>query len=101
MMKYPFLILNNTSRGTETILISNAGVYEIRCHDCKRFHIGETSRNLNVRIYEHKNDFKMAIQQTSYSPMIFQRTILSILKTQLFSLLSLIETNAGFWKHTQ
>ena len=38
--------------------LSNVGVYKIRSQNCYEFYIGETSRNLNKRIYEHK-DFKI------------------------------------------
>ncbi|XP_046472568.1 uncharacterized protein [Neodiprion pinetum] len=33
-------------------------VYKICCKDCNKLYIGQTSRCLNVRINEHKNNFK-------------------------------------------
>ena len=33
-------------------------VYKIPCLNCNKFYIGEASRNLNKRIYEHKRYFK-------------------------------------------
>ena len=32
-----------------------SGVYKIECKTCKKCYIGETSRNINIRIKEHKN----------------------------------------------
>ena len=51
-------IVENNSKNTDSL--SNVGVYKICCQNCNEFYIGETSRNLNKRIYEHKNDFKTA-----------------------------------------
>ena len=36
----------------------NSAVYRIPCNGCSRSYYGETSRGLNKRIYEHKNDIK-------------------------------------------
>ena len=33
-----------------------SGVYKIDCNNCKKFYIGETGRDLNVRMKEHKKD---------------------------------------------
>ena len=49
-------IVKNNSKNTDSL--SNGGVYKICFQNCNRFYIWETSRNLNERIYEHKNDFK-------------------------------------------
>ena len=52
---------NLTTKTIKQILMNhlkNLIYNEIHCHECKKFYIGETSRNLNVRIYKHKNDFK-------------------------------------------
>ena len=38
--------------------LSNAFVYKFRCLNFNKFYRGETSRNLNKRIYEYKKDFK-------------------------------------------
>lgn len=33
-------------------------VYEISCHNCNAFRVGETSRQLNIRLKEHKQYLK-------------------------------------------
>ena len=40
-------------------IFSDAGVYCIPCKDCKLKYIGETSRNLHVRLKEHKRDIRI------------------------------------------
>ena len=40
-------------------IFSDAGVYCILCKDCKLKYIGETSRNLHVRLKEHKKDIRI------------------------------------------
>ena len=49
-------IVKNNSKNTKSI--SNASVYKIRCQNRNKFYMGETSRNLNQRIYRHRKDFK-------------------------------------------
>ena len=48
-------ILNKNSRQH---VKSEAGVYMIPCADCHKKYIGETSRNLKKRLYEHKRNIK-------------------------------------------
>ena len=38
--------------------VSSAGVYRVDCKDCGKFYIGESGRSLDVRIKEHKSDFR-------------------------------------------
>ena len=40
-------------------VFSHAGVYCIPCKNCKLRYISETSRNLNVRLKEHKRDIRI------------------------------------------
>ena len=40
-------------------IFTDAGVYCIPCKNCKLKYIGETSRNLNVRLKEHKRDIRI------------------------------------------
>ena len=40
-------------------IFSEAGVYCIPCKDCKLKYIGETSRNLHIRLKEHKRDIRI------------------------------------------
>ena len=40
-------------------IFSDAGVCCIPCKDCKLKYIGETSRNLHVRLKEHKRDIRI------------------------------------------
>ena len=40
-------------------IFSDAGVYCIPCKDCKLKYIGETSRNLHIRLKEHKRDIRI------------------------------------------
>ena len=40
-------------------IFSDAGVYCIPCKDCKLKYIGETSRNLQVRLKEKKRDIRI------------------------------------------
>ena len=35
-------------------VVKNSGVYSIPCHDCNLVYIGESGRNWNIRIKEHK-----------------------------------------------
>ena len=37
--------------------VPNVGVYSIPCKDCDKVYFGETGRDLQVRIKEHKSDF--------------------------------------------
>ena len=46
----------NNSKNTDSL--SNPNVYKICSLNCNIFYIGEMSRYLNKRIYEHKKDFK-------------------------------------------
>ena len=45
-------ILKNNSQNTNSL--SHAFVYKILCQNYNKSYIGETSRNLNTRIYKHK-----------------------------------------------
>ena len=49
------LVLSSPQRS----IFSDAGVYCIPCKDCKLKYIGETSRNLHVRLKEHKRDIRI------------------------------------------
>ena len=40
-------------------IISDASVYCIPCKNCKLKYMGETSRNLRVRLKEHKRDIRI------------------------------------------
>ena len=35
------------------------GTYVIPCNDCEKSYVGETGRNLNVRLNEHRRDIRM------------------------------------------
>ena len=48
-------IVKNNSKNTDSL--SNADVYKTRCQNYNKLYIGEKSKNLNKRIYKHK-DFK-------------------------------------------
>ena len=49
-------IVKNNSKTTDSL--SKAGVYKICCQKCNKFYLGESSRNLNKKIYEHEKEFK-------------------------------------------
>ena len=40
-------------------IFSDAGVYYIPCKNCKLKYIGEISRNIHVRLKEHKRDIRI------------------------------------------
>ena len=40
-------------------IFSDTGLYCIPCKNCKRKYIGKTSRNLHVRLKEHKRDVRI------------------------------------------
>ena len=50
-------IAKNKSQNRDSI--SNTSVYKIHCLNYINFYIGETSRNFNKRIYEHKKSLKL------------------------------------------
>ena len=45
---------------TQRNIFFDAGVYCIPCKDCNLKYIGETSRNLHVRLKEHKKDIRIS-----------------------------------------
>ena len=47
-------------------IFSDAGVYCIPCKDCKLKYIGETSRNLHIRLKEHKRDIRIGNSNTLF-----------------------------------
>ena len=52
--------INNNKIGTNLVHNSpkiNNGVYIIPCSSCNHVYVGETGRDLNVRIKEHQRDF--------------------------------------------
>ena len=53
--KYNNKIANNLSRNSPKNI--NSGVYIIPCSNCNQVYVGETGRDINVRIKEHKRDF--------------------------------------------
>ena len=55
MFKYNNKLCNSFSN-VKKVSNFTGGVYKIPCHDCNKFYIGETGRNFNVRLKEHKRD---------------------------------------------
>ena len=56
------LVLSSPQRN----IFSDASVYCIPCKDCKLKYIGETSRNLHVRLKEHKRDIIGNLNNASF-----------------------------------
>ena len=58
-------------------IVSDTGVYCIPCNNCKLKYIGKTSRNLHIRLKEHKRDISIGnlnntlLQHISQSNHIF------------------------------
>ena len=52
--KYTNSLRSNLVSNSSNFSSNNSGVYRINCRDCTHFYIGETGRNLDVRIKEHK-----------------------------------------------
>ena len=63
--------LTNISKRTNKETTSHTGMYSILCKDCNKHDIGETQRNLEKTIYEHKRLIKTnADQITLFSYML-------------------------------
>ena len=45
----------------DNINVKSSIVYEIPCKDCDRVYIGQTKRYMKIRIREHKNNIKNAV----------------------------------------
>ena len=45
-------------RNTKSSIPTEAGIYSIKCHICKKTYVGETSRNIQIRLSEHKRAIK-------------------------------------------
>ena len=48
------LLINNKIDKVD--ILEQSGVYELRCNDCNATYIGETGRQLAIRISEHKKN---------------------------------------------
>lgn len=46
---------------------NNSGVYQINCGSCDKVYIGQTGRNFNKRITEHKNNFLKEKTDSTYA----------------------------------
>ena len=53
-------------------------VYKVKCCDSQATYIGETGRNLNVRLTEHKHQLEMVISTITLLSTIYKRTTESI-----------------------
>ena len=57
---YKNKLANNFCSNKPKKALTNYGVYEIPCKDCDQIYVGESGRDLDKRIKEHKNDIKNA-----------------------------------------
>ena len=81
-----FKYLTNITIWTKKETTSHAGIYSIPCKDCSKYHIGETQRNLEKRIYEHKQSIK-----TNDDSNTFVSHMLELKQTFNFSRATLIK----------
>ena len=44
---------------------SQSGVYKIDCNSCHKSYIGETGRDLSIRVGEHRNDERLSVKLDS------------------------------------
>ena len=96
-------------------IFSDASVYCIPCKDCKLKYIGETSRNLHVRLKEHKRDIRIGnsnnalflhISQHNHNfdfnsakmlTYIHDKNLRRIFEAAAFSFLNSLNTRPGFY----
>ena len=57
---YKNKLANNFCSNKPKKALTNYGVYEIPCKDCDQIYVGESGRDLDKRIKEHRNDIKNA-----------------------------------------
>ena len=57
VFKYPNTIKSLLSNNKSPDLFCNSCVYKTSCKDCNEVYFGETGRDINVRVKEHKADF--------------------------------------------
>ena len=43
----------------------NSGVYSVPCRDCSKIYIGETKRDLDTRLKEHKRDCRLGVESNA------------------------------------
>ena len=55
---YKNKLANNFCSNKPKKALTNYGVYEIPCKDCDQIYVGESARDLDKRIKEHRNDIK-------------------------------------------
>ena len=62
--KYKNTIRSQVVSNTDRSNIGNIGVYLIPCKDCSSRYVGETGRNLEVRIEEHKRACRIGLENS-------------------------------------
>ena len=96
-------------------IFSDADVYCIPCQDCKLKYIGETSRNLHIRLKEHKRDIRIGnsnnalflhISQHNHNfdfnsakmlTYIYNKNLRRIFEAAAISFLNSLNTRPGFY----
>ena len=63
--------LTNIKR-TNKETTSHAAIYSIPCKDCNKHYIGETQRNLEKIIYEHKRSIKTNDDRNAFFPHMLE-----------------------------
>ena len=59
---YPNSINSHVARNKEKSTVNNVGVYSTPCKDCNCRYYGETGRQLDVRLEEHRRDCRIGSQ---------------------------------------
>ena len=62
--KYKNTIRSQVVSNTDRSKIGNSGVYLIPCKDCSSRYVGETGRNLEVRLEEHKRACRLGLENS-------------------------------------